>query len=96
MTKKLEIADKAKVTRDRTAAWRDLDPTFKEFAALADYQEVCRITVAPDGSYRIPNEKDGKVAQVSTEARKALATFLREFSDRLECPDKEHVKSASA
>ena len=66
--------------------WRDLDSKFKEFAALADYQEVCRVTVSPEGKFNIPSEKDGKIAQVSPEARHALAAFLKEAALRLECP----------
>jgi hypothetical protein len=73
--------------------WRELDAKFKEFAALADYQEVCRVTVRPDGTYTIPSEKDGKIAQVSPEARHALAAFLREAAERLECPA---IEDASA
>jgi hypothetical protein len=96
MSRKAIMADKVQATRERTARWRDLDATFKEFAALADYQEVCRITVRPGGTYAIPSEKDGKIAQVSPQARHSLAAFLREFCNRLECPDAEHVKKAVA
>lgn len=64
---------------------------FRDFVDTLDFLEVCRVTISPQGIFEIPSEKEGRIAQVSPKTRKALARFLREFSDRLECPDPRHV-----
>jgi hypothetical protein len=66
--------------------WRDLDSKYKEVAALSDYQELCRITINPDGTFEIPSELKGKIAQLCPETRHALAGFFREVAERLESP----------
>ncbi len=68
---------------------------FRQFVDTIDYLEVCRVTIRPDGTFTIPNERDGKIAQVAPRTRRALAEFLREFADRLECPDPKHVQHAN-
>ena len=65
---------------------------FLDYVDTLDYMEVCRVVISRDGEYSIPSEKDGRISLVSPTTRKALGKFLREFADRLECPDPSHVR----
>lgn len=65
---------------------------FRDLTETLTHIEVCRITCSPEGEFAVPNEKDGRIAEVSPKTRKALAKFVREFADRLECPDPAHVR----
>jgi hypothetical protein len=71
-----------------------MNSDFKQFVDTLDYLEVMRVTITPKGEFKIPSEKDGKIAQVAPTTRHALAAFLREAADRLECPDAAHVKKS--
>jgi hypothetical protein len=59
---------------------------FQDVVSTLDSLDVCRVVIAPDGTFSVPSEKDGRVAQISPKARYALAKFLRTLSDRLLCP----------
>lgn len=66
---------------------------FADFVSTLDYLEVCRVTISPDGEFSVPSEKDGRIVQVTRRTRSALAGFLREFADRLECEPKKEKRS---
>jgi hypothetical protein len=68
-----------------------MNVSFKQYADQLDYIEVLKITISPKGEYRIPSEKDGKIACVEAEERARLREFLLEFCQRLECPNPEHI-----
>ncbi|MGH9685295.1 MAG: hypothetical protein ACRD4S_16995 [Candidatus Acidiferrales bacterium] len=63
---------------------KKVNARFSQFVSTLDYIEVCRITIAPDGSFTVPSEKDGRIAIVSIASRRALAKFCRELALRLE------------
>jgi len=65
---------------------------FRDLIETFTHVEVCKVTCNPDGTFEVPSEKDGRIAQISPKTRKALGAFLREFADRLECPDLKHVQ----
>jgi hypothetical protein len=58
--------------------------TFADFVGTLEYIEVCRIVVSPEGTFSVPSEKDGKIANVSPTTRKQLARFVTEFAKRLQ------------
>jgi len=68
--------------------------SFKQYAETLDYLEVLKVTISPEGEYRIPSEKDGRIALVNPEERARLREFLLEFCKRLECPNPEHATGA--
>lgn len=68
-----------------------MNANFKQYAETLDYLEVLKVTISPEGEYRIPSEKDGRIALVSPEERQRLRSFLLEFCQRLECPNPEHA-----
>ena len=68
--------------------------SFRQYADQFDYIEVLKVTIRPDGSYAIPSEKDGKIANVTPEERHRLREFLLEFCERLERPEVEKALKA--
>lgn len=69
--------------------------SFRQYADQFDYIEVLKVTIKPDGSYAIPSEKDGRIANVKPEERHRLREFLLEFCERLEEPSVERAKKAA-
>jgi hypothetical protein len=65
--------------------------SFRQYADTLDYLEVLKVTISPEGEYKIPSEKDGRIANVTPEERQRLREFLLEFCKRLECPNVEHA-----
>jgi hypothetical protein len=71
-----------------------MNSSFRQYAETLDYLEVLKITITPEGEYRIPSEKDGRIALITTEERTRLREFLTQFCVRLECPNPEHASTA--
>lgn len=71
---------------------------FKEYADCLEKIEVLTIVILPDGSYHIPSEKKGKIADVSPEQRERLRDYLLDFCSRLApaVPAAEPKKARSA
>lgn len=65
---------------------------FQDVVTTFDSLDVCRVVIAPDGTFSVPSEKDGRVAKISSKTRYALAKFLRELADRMLCPNPAHAK----
>ena len=68
-----------------------MNASFKQYAETLDQIEVLRVTISPKGEYKIPSEKDGRIAVIGPEERARLRQFLLEFCQRLECPNPEHA-----
>ena len=73
-----------------------MNVSFKQYAETLDYLEVLKVTISAEGEYRIPSEKDGRIALIVPEERARLREFLLEFCERLECPNPEHASAAAA
>ena len=63
-----------------------MNASFKQYAETLDQIEVLRVTISPKGEYKIPSEKDGRIAVIDPEERARLRQFLLEFCHRLEMP----------
>jgi hypothetical protein len=74
---------------------KTMNRKFAEFVDTLDYIEVCRINIAPDGSFSVPSEKDGRIAQVTFKTRVDLAKFIRELADRLDCRETNSLANKS-
>lgn len=67
-----------------------MNSDFKAFAEDIDNIEVMRVCVDQDGNFYVPNERDGRIARVSSQ-RARLREFLLTLCVRLECPNSEHA-----
>ncbi len=68
-----------------------MNKKFLDVVGTVDHLDVFRVTISPDGEFSVPNEKDGRVALLSRSTRAQLASFVRSFAGRLQCPNPKHV-----
>jgi hypothetical protein len=59
--------------------------SFRQYADTLDYLEVLKVTISPKGEYKIPSEKDGRVALINADERTKLRAFLLDFCMRMDC-----------
>jgi hypothetical protein len=62
-----------------------MNSSFRQYADTLDYLEVLKVTISPKGEYKIPSEKDGRVALVDAGERTKLRAFLLDFCMRMDC-----------
>lgn len=58
--------------------------SFRKYAETQEKIEVLTITITPEGEYKVPSEKKGRIAQIDEAERKRLRRFLLGFACEME------------
>lgn len=61
-----------------------MNASFRKYAETLDKLEVLTVTITPEGEYKVPSEKKGRIAQIDEAERKRLRKFLFGFGCEME------------